>query len=98
VDRPIVSAYHPKPDGSEESFSILWAIAHLSAFDPIFLTQFADLGLDDVAGMPVLCLVKVVERFCSRATSIRSKNLAPPNVVVRNTERLTPKLDVQSGG
>jgi len=65
---------------------------------PIFLTQFADLGLDDVRGILVLCLVKVVERFCSRATSIRSKNLAPPNVVVRNTERLTPKLDVQSGG
>jgi len=44
------------------------AIAHLSAFHPIFLTQFADLGLDDVAGIPVLCLVKVVERFRSRAT------------------------------
>jgi len=74
------------------------ALAHLSPFHPIFLTQFADLGLDDVTSMPVLCLVKVVERFCSRATSIRSKNLAPPSVVTSNIERLTPKLSMQSGG
>jgi len=62
-----------------------------------YLTQFVDLGLDGGAGMPVLCLVKVVERFCSRATPIHSKNLAPPNAVRSNIERLTPKLDTQSG-
>ena len=44
------------------------AIAHLIPFHPIFLTQFADLGLDSVRDISVLCLVKVVERFCSRTT------------------------------
>ena len=68
------------------------AIAHLIPFHPIFLTQFADLGLDSVRDISVLCLVKVVERFCSRATLIRSKNLAPSNAAANSTERLTPKL------
>ncbi len=60
---------------------------------PKFVTQFSDLGIDGVAVIPVFFQIKVVERFCSRATPIRSKNLAPPNVATNNTERLTPKLD-----
>jgi len=81
-----------------EMFLHTIAIAHLSPFDPIFLTQSTDSVIDSVRGIPVSFQIKVVERFCSRATSIRSKNLAPPNVVDGNTERLTPKLYVQSGG
>jgi len=60
--------------------------------------RFGSSTIDRVAVMPVSLQIKVVERFHSRTTLIRSKNLAPPNVVETNTERLTPKLSMQSGG